>query len=803
LWPLLLSLIFVSGVAAAADSPSSSRGTPSATPEGSAAAGEASAPRTEAAEPATDAPRAATERGTGAATPGSGDWAARVERLARGLDAGTASREKADELYRAISDALWEKQDEVYAALLERSPDALDRREGLVEMYRARVRLLDLVSPRMHARLLGAGPKGIRELRLELAVARLDVLFQTLAIPRGLRSIVEAFVEDPLDFLGRFIELIFGIVVFRVWRRWARRGIPEARREVLAVRPRTEVHLQLARLLWYVQRFRSPLEWLALLYFVSTVLEFGDLEEVATLVGVILLWTLLTRFGLLLVDALAAGAEDGGEARVAALRLRSLRLVAAWVLLTGLGLDLISRYVAEAAIHAWASRLSTLLLVPLGILLVFWWREEIHRRVKHAASYSAVASRIGQQEKGLAGYLNAIVGALYLLGAKLLQLLVRVASRFEAGRKLVATLLRREVEREAQGTDQSEHPLSEEQVLDLLTPDDSVIAGPYQEGLERLKEYAAAGHGGTIAVLAERGGGLGTFLDLAREEIGESMRVIDCPLDGIEKLRAVMAEEFGLPEDAELEAELRPRVEDAGVRVIAVHNLHRIVRPARGGLAGLDQLARILGSLGEDVFCIVTFTRTSWSYVSRMLGDRAILQDVIELPPWSEAQLEELCDVRCRKAGIDPDYRRLSFPRQFDDGERKTLAERNRLGYRRVLWELSDGNPEVAIRLFTDSLRETPNGRVVVRLPQPASSTQIASSNLTTMLVLKVLMETEFATLEDLHACTRERIEVLSNVLAGCLQSGWVEQVYDHYQITWSAYRRVKSVLLRRGLLAR
>ncbi len=790
---LLTSLAITSGVASAAD------------PPGAAPESRGATPMQEAAGPPPNAlvPRQPLTRRESPEALEVEDWTARVDRLSERLDRGTASQKQADELYRSISDALWKKQSEVQAALLDRSSDALDQRTELAQMYAARVRLLELVSPAMRARLLGTGPQGMRELRLEFAVTRLDVLFQTLAIPRGLRAIVERFVEDPLGFLGSFLELIFGVVLFRFWRQWAAQGLPEARRTVLAVRPRTEVQLQLARLLWYIQRFRSPLEWLALLYLVSVVLAPGDLEEVATLVGVILLWTLLTRFGLLLVDALAAGAEEGSEDRVPGLRLRSLRLVAAWILLSGLGLDLISRYVAEAAIYTWASRIVTLLLAPIGILLVFWWREEIHRRVKRAAGYSAVASRIGRQEKGLTGYVNAILGAFYLFGAALLQLLIRMASRFEAGRKIVATLLRREVERETQHADDSDKRLSEEVVLDLLTPDETVIAGPYREGLDHLKEYVASSRGGAIAVLAERGGGLRTFLKLAGEEIGAGMRIVDCPLGGIDALRKAMATEFGLPEDADLESELPARVEAEGVRVIAVHDLHRIVRPVMGGLAGLEHLAQILSALEQDVLCIVTFTRTAWFYVSRMLGDRAILQDSIELPPWSESQLEELCDTRCRKAGIEPDYQRLSFPRQFDDGERKTLQERNRFGYRRVLWELSDGNPEVAIRLFTDSLRELPDGRITVRLPQPASSTQIASSNLTTMLVLKVLMQTEFATIEDLHHSTGERVDVIRYVLASCLQRGWVEHFYGHYQITWSAYRRVRSVLIRRGLLVR
>jgi hypothetical protein len=210
-----------------------------------------------------------------------------------------------------------------------------------------------------------------------------------------------------------------------------------------------------------------------------------------------------------------------------------------------------------------------------------------------------------------------------------------------------------------------------------------------------------------------------------------------------------------------------------------------------------------MSCLGDEVLCLITITHEAWSYVSRMLGDRAVLHEVIRLPPWSEEQLERLIDGRCAQAGISPDYRELSFPRQYDESGSSTLVERNRAGYRRILWELSDGNPEVAIRLFADSLRERPGGRIVVRLPQQATSAALSSANLTTLLVLKVLMQTGVATVSDLERSIRERAEVIRGVLTACLQNEWVEQDRDRYEIAWPAYRRVKSTLIRRGLISR
>jgi len=281
------------------------------------------------------------------------------------------------------------------------------------------------------------------------------------------------------------------------------------------------------------------------------------------------------------------------------------------------------------------------------------------------------------------------------------------------------------------------------------------------------------------------------------------MRVVDCPPSGIEGFREALADEFGLNHTADLTVELKPRLEELGVRVVAVDNFHRVARPMMGGLVGLDEAAKISRAAGEDILWIVAVTRAAWPYISRIRGDGAILQEVLELPSWSDAQLEELFEARCKAAGIEPDYRRLVFPRQFDDGERSTLEERNRFGFRRVLWELSDGNPEVAIRLFCDSLRELPSGKIIVRLPQLASRNSVADSNLTTLLVLRGLVKCELATIDDLTASIRCPRTTVSNSISYCVQEGWVEEVYEHYQITWDWYRTVKRALIRRNLITR
>jgi hypothetical protein len=175
------------------------------------------------------------------------DWSGRVNEIASRIRIGASEASAADALYRDLTAELWAYQDEVFEALRSRSPDALSQRDILDRMYDARMRLLEWVTPELRGTMIGGGSRGMRELGNEIENAKLDFYFQTLAIPRGLRRIADDIRDSPLDDLGRFIELLFGVIVFRVCRRWAKEGIPKTLPRMLAMRPPTDAQRRAAQ----------------------------------------------------------------------------------------------------------------------------------------------------------------------------------------------------------------------------------------------------------------------------------------------------------------------------------------------------------------------------------------------------------------------------------------------------------------------------------------------------------------------------------------------------------------------------
>ena len=96
----------------------------------------------------------------------------------------------------------------------------------------------------------------------------------------------------------------------------------------------------------------------------------------------------------------------------------------------------------------------------------------------------------------------------------------------------------------------------------------SVTYRPHHSPIKRMppgiKALTKTERGAPVAVLAERGGGMSAFLRLMKNDLGESMRIVDCPPGGFERFRDALADEIGLNRTVDLTTQLGPRLESLG-----------------------------------------------------------------------------------------------------------------------------------------------------------------------------------------------------------------------------------------------
>jgi hypothetical protein len=437
-------------------------------------------------------------------------------------------------------------------------------------------------------------------------------------------------------------------------------------------------------------------------------------------------------------------------------------------------------------------------------LLIYWWKNEIGERLLALSDQSGWARRLASVRKGFWSYPATVVGAAYLVWAAVFKWIVQRLSGFESGRRTLAVLVRRQGEQElpleAEERENSIPALVRE---GLLEPGGGALDSVASDQLESLLLSMRLAPGLGYPVLAERGGGKTTFLLRLCERLGDEMRSMVCPTGGYEAFEAALAAAFGLPAGSDLAEELPQAIRAAGVRVLGIDDAHLLVRPYMGGQRELDRFAALDARLEGCVSWVLMIDRSAWRYILLGRGERALFQEVIELPSWTEDQLGELVQARCRAAGIDPDYTQFVLPRQLDTGEYDRLEDRNRFGHARILWEMADGNPEVAIRLFADSLRRGPDGRATVLLPQARLSAALSAAGVGTLLVLRVVVQCDVASVDDVARSLRISTGRALASVHFCLQNGWLERVDGGFRLTWEWYPTITRQLERRNLMPR
>lgn len=729
----------------------------------------------------------------------------RYDDLSVGLFSRHAIEQAADALFEDVDAALATFQREVYLAALADHPDIVELHATLVELYGLRNELLSEISWRKSREILGSDPSGLAAARHELAYVETIFVVQLRVIGEGVRYAISNVTESPLGTAWLVVQAIVLVFLFRRARSWSTTGIKRSRLRLLAIRPRQASNLHLARLLWYLDRIAGPLSWLLLVVGFSYLVEPRGFEEIASLVFTVLVWVIVGRLLVGLIDAMAARGIGGLRAERATLRLRSLQLIGGALVAVGLGLDLVDRYAGQGALYGWAVTAAEAGIVGVVLLLIHWWRDEIARRLELRADESAWARRLSSGRGSLVRWAMTIAGASYLMWTAVMRWVLRRVAGWEQGRRLLALLVRREVEREIFGErPDDEAPLDEELATRLLALRDLYLDPVTKSALDDLAGAIEFQRGGGYVVLSERGGGKTSFLARLAERLGERTLVVDCPATGYEALTGALFEQLGkTAEGDDRDAALAAALEASACDVICVDNAHRLTRPVMGGQVGMDRLASLDGRLARSVTWVLAIDRRAWRFIALARAERALIQRVVELPSWSEDELADLVQARCRAAEIDPDYRRIALPAQLDSGEYETLNERNRYGHARMLWELSDGNPAVALRLFVSSLRSLPDGGVVARLPQPVFSTPLNEANAELLLTLRVILQSEIASLDEISRSLRVApVRTLAAVRYG-MQNGWIEEVDGGYRIAWLWYRTISRTLIRSNLMAR
>ena len=134
------------------------------------------------------------------------------------------------------------------------------------------------------------------------------------------------------------------------------------------------------------------------------------------------------------------------------------------------------------------------------------------------------------------------------------------------------------------------------------------------------------------------------------------------------------------------------------------------------GFEAYYALINIINFNTNNIFWVLSFNKYSWLYLDRAFGKNQFFRNVYELRGWSDVKIKDLILKRHACAEFKLSYDTLiNATRSQDEIDRYATVESK---FFKLLWEMSSGNPRMALFLWLSALSRKNVKTLSVNLPK-------------------------------------------------------------------------------------
>jgi hypothetical protein len=678
-------------------------------------------------------------------------------------------------------------------------------------LWRLRLAALEALPGTRRARLSSLTRERWNEIAFDFRALRLLIGYRVLQLrqfvadlPRLARDLFTAIAAGAV--LAR-VALV-ALVWLQIYRR--RAGALELLRQKAADAGRWRVVLELAKaaapwatfllglvaLRWAVGPEGRDLPLLAPLFFLAAL--YGGYR-----LGVDLLVAVLDS------PSGSAAFELSPESRVRLERsVRRILRIAVPVLLV----PVIYRYRLEGGVLYEALRQAAIWIILIAVVVELGrWRPELTTSYLALRSSGPWARLVRRTRDRPAEWLVAPLTFLLLAARGLYAIGQEIASGHAGTRAATAFLARRRIEREARkrgyvDVDLERLPTGLATALDeRIRPEDfealDGIPG-LEEARHSLEDWRRGGRGGAFLVAGEEGTGKRAWLDrLSELELTSSRLILDRrlvePADLFSWLQEVLLGENG---DAASRAELVDRLLAGERRLVVLESSENLFLARVNGYRGLNELARLADETRERVYWLLSMESPAFKHLEATWRELSVARRVVELPQWTEKQIQRLLKRRLADAGHKVKFATLlgDFSGGEDAAARERAAER---AYLSLLSDFADGNPGVALHYFLRSLVPIGEHQLSIQPFQRPVEDELVKMGDEAHFLLAAIVRHGGLTSEELPTVTAYPARLVAILLTRLVDLGAVAAEHGRYRVTTGWHPTVHKLLYRRNIL--
>ena len=393
-------------------------------------------------------------------------------------------------------------------------------------------------------------------------------------------------------------------------------------------------------------------------------------------------------------------------------------------------------------------------------LAAYRWRQFIAPAARQIIP-GRFGEKLAQLCEGRLAFVTTLPVLLIVLGKHIFNFTWAWLSTLEFSKRILAKIYRRKIEASSQNLQKTTVVKPPESYLELFDIEEKVGAqiSANEDGFNKIVKEVKGWISGeeedqSIAVYGEKGVGKSFLLKrVASTFTAKGIHCIDIDLQDKVYTKQGLSQFLANRLKVELQENpfkmiLEYNKDCQKKTLILLDNAQNLFLGKIGGFEAIKNFVELINLKTDQLFWCCSFNDYAWAYLKGVLGTAQYFRSEVNLGPWSDQAIRELISSRHDKSGYRLSYDQMILAARQSTNRIEATKQAEEQFFR-LLWEQSNGNPRVALYLWTTCISLQGQNELKVSIPERLRVTSLLGHDDNYWFVLAAIAKHENLTRKE------------------------------------------------------